>query len=296
MIPDCYIIEFPPALPASNQELKVLIGSITTRKVSRHGVEFEGLFYNSSDLARLRSSILKSEKAIIKYNPTDLSRIYVKNPHTEQFLEVMAVSQDYTQGLSLWQHKVVKQFARTSVDKVDIVALVLAKEKIQQIVEREWKTTKKGKTRTAMARWLGVGREELNEGDNQEFSRIPRDQTINHKTIHNFNQEEIINSSEDFTGDITGVSDLGSALNNDSSTPFTPGIEELDKVNNSCDVNQTPVVATTKKIGKKQRKCSKSKSSTTKITNNISTSDLDIDEWKPDLSGWDVSIGLPKKP
>ncbi|MDJ0697900.1 MAG: Mu transposase C-terminal domain-containing protein [Mastigocoleus sp. MO_188.B34] len=290
------IIEFPPALPASNQELKILIGSITTRKVSRHGVEFEGLFYNSSDLARLRSSCLKSEKVIIKYDPTDLSRIYVKNPRTEQFLEVMAVSQDYTQGLSLWQHKVVKQFAhKEGVDRVDIVALILAKEKIQKIVEREWKTTKKGKTRTAMARWLGVGREELNKDDNQEFSRTPQEQTINHTTIHNFNQEKIIDNGEDFTGEITGVSDLGSVLNNDLSPPLTPDTEELDKVNHSCDVNQTPVVATTKKIGKKQRKRSKSKSSKTKIVNNVSTNDLDIDDWKPDLSGWDVSIGLPKK-
>jgi putative transposase len=43
------INEWTPALPPSNQELKVLVGSITTRKVSRRGVEFEGLLYNSSE-------------------------------------------------------------------------------------------------------------------------------------------------------------------------------------------------------------------------------------------------------
>ncbi|MGB3654051.1 MAG: DDE-type integrase/transposase/recombinase [Rivularia sp. (in: cyanobacteria)] len=285
------ITEFPPALPASNQELKILIGSMTTRKVSRHGVEFEGLFYNSSDLARLRSSSLKSEKAIIKYDPTDLSRIYVKNPHTEQFLEVMAVSQDYTKGLSLWQHKVVKQFAREEgVDSVDIVGLVLAKEKIQQIVEREWKTTKKGKTRTAMARWLGVGNEEFKKSD-QEFSRT-REQNTNSTTDAN---EQIVDNISTKLNEMTGVSDLGSALNNDSSPLETSDTEESDKVNNNCDVNQTPFFATNKKIDSKQRKRSKRKSSTTKNINNVSTNELDIDEWKPDLSGWDVSIGLPKK-
>jgi putative transposase len=285
------ITEFPPALPASNQELKILIGSITTRKVSRHGVEFEGLFYNNSDLARLRSSSLKSEKAIIKYDPTDLSRIYVKNPHTEQFLEVMAVSQDYTKGLSLWQHKVVKQFAREEgVDSVDIVGLILAKEKIQQIVEREWKTTKKGKTRTAMARWLGVGHEELNKSD-QEFSRT-KEQTTNSTTDVN---EQIVDDST-FLNEMTGVSDLGNALNNDTLHLETPDTEESDKVNNNYNVNQTPLVATNKKINSKQRKRSKRKSSSAKNINNVSTNDLDIDEWKPDLSGWNVSIGLPKKP
>lgn len=285
------ITEFPPALPASNQELKILIGSITTRKVSRHGVEFEGLFYNSSDLARLRSSSLKSEKAIIKYDPTDLSRIYVKNPHTEQFLEVMAVSQDYTKGLSLWQHKVVKQFARfEGVDSVDIVALVLAKEKIQQIVEREWKTTKKGKTRTGMARWLGVGHEELNKSD-QEFSRTKHSQTTNSTTDVN---EQIVDSST-VLNEMTGVSDLGSALNNDSSPFETLDIEESNQINSNGDANKTDVVAAKKKICKKQRKRHLSKSSTTKITADVSNNDLDIDEWKPDLSGWNISIGLPKK-
>ena len=239
--------------------------------------------------ARLRSSSLKSEKAIIKYDPTDLSRIYVKNPQTEQFLEVMAVSQEYTKGLSLWQHKVVKQFARfESIDSVDIVALVLAKEKIQQIVEREWKTTKKGKTRTAMARWLGVGHEELNKSD-QEFSQTKHSQTTTDVN------EQTINNSTDWNK-MTGISNLGSALNNDLSPLENSDVEESDQVNNNCNVNQTPVITTNKKIDSKPRKRSKRKSSASRNINNVSISDDKIDEWKPDLSGWNVSIGLPKEP
>lgn len=289
------ITEFPPALPASNQELKILIGNITTRKVSRHGVEFEGLFYNSSDLARLRSSSLKSEKATVKYDPTDLSRIYVKDPHTGQFLEVPALSQDYTKGLSLWQHQVVKQFARTSVDNVDIVALVLAKEKIQQIVEREWKTTKKGKTRTAMARWLGVGREELKQG-NQEFFSPPQSQILNFTASPSLPEKEIIDNPKDSADKITSVSHFSSALTNYSLPLFTSDVEaeKLNKVKNNSDVSPTPVGATTKESDKNQRKRSKSKPSTAEITKKDSTSDFDTDKWNPDLSGWDVSIGLPR--
>ena len=107
--------------------------------------------------------------------------------------------------------------------------------------------------------------------------------------------EQIVDSGTDLN-EMTGVSDLGSALNNEESPLETPDTEESDKVNNNCDVNQIPVIATNKKIDSKQRKRSKRKSSATKNINNVSTSDLDIDEWKPDLSGWDVSIGLPKKP
>jgi putative transposase len=125
------LAEFPPALPPSSQELKVLIGHITERKITRRGVEFEGLIYNSYELARLRSPQEKSEKAIVKYDPTDLSRIYVFDPTSRQFLAVPALSHEYTRGLTLWQHQVVKQLARSEAEKVDIVALALAKEKIQ---------------------------------------------------------------------------------------------------------------------------------------------------------------------
>jgi putative transposase len=106
------------------------VGSITTRKVTRRGVEFEDLLYNSSELARLRSSVQSTQKATVKYDPTDLSRIYVLDPTTHQFLEVPALSLEYTKGLTLWQHQVVKQLARQEASTVDIVALSLAKEKI----------------------------------------------------------------------------------------------------------------------------------------------------------------------
>jgi putative transposase len=49
------IAEFPPALPKSNQELKILIGEVDHRVVGPHGVEFDGLFYkNPDELTRLR--------------------------------------------------------------------------------------------------------------------------------------------------------------------------------------------------------------------------------------------------
>ena len=37
--------------------------------------------------------------------------------------------------LTLWQHKVIKNLAAIEAEKVDIIALALAKDKIQEIVE-----------------------------------------------------------------------------------------------------------------------------------------------------------------
>ena len=71
------IASFPPALPVSKDELRVLIGATIERTVTRRGIEFEGLIYNSSELARLRSELKQSTKTKVKYDPTDLSRVYV---------------------------------------------------------------------------------------------------------------------------------------------------------------------------------------------------------------------------
>jgi len=249
------ITEWTPALPPSNQELKVLMGGITTRKVTRRGVEFEGLLYNSSELARLRSNYQSTEKATVKYDPTDLSCIYVLDPTTHQFLEVPALSLEYTRGLTLWQHQVVKQLARQEAETVDIVALSLAKEKIQLIVEREWNSSKKGRTRTAMARCLGIGRSGSGECSQS--------------------QETSDSSSQPHS--ISGLSDLGSTHNPNPAQESLPSPERPQ--------TSQP----------KSRRRSSTKAGGKKVNSPAQPENRDTstDNWQPDLSGWDVSIGLP---
>jgi putative transposase len=46
----------------------------------------------------------------IKYNPSDLSQIHVYDPDERLYIPVPALAQEYTQGLSLWKHKVIRNF------------------------------------------------------------------------------------------------------------------------------------------------------------------------------------------
>ncbi|MBX9256266.1 hypothetical protein H1Q63_20435 [Desmonostoc muscorum CCALA 125] len=168
--------------------------------------------------------------------------------------------------------------------KVDIVALALAKKKIQEIVEREWLLTKKGKTRSAMARWKGIGRE--------GFNRDKPEDTITATTlttsINHLIEDESNNSS------MAGISDIGSAFNlsessqlNEKNTDNSPSEVELNQelYLNSTDVNL--------KIPKK-RKHTRKQQSLSQVEQTVSINDKAADEWKPDLSGWDISIGLPE--
>ena len=160
---------------------------------------------------------------------------------THEFIEVPALNQEYTKGLTLWQHKVVKKLACQEAEKVDIVALALAKEKIQKIVEQEWKKTKKGKTRQSMARWLGIGRDGLIKEENSS-AKIPEQPEI---------EREIESTESRESKALVGISDLDSALS-----------KKKKKAQESPPKPDT-------------HSCQKES------------------EFQPDLTGWDVTYGLP---
>lgn len=125
---------FSPRLPASAQELLILLGRVEYRHVHHYGIDFLNLRYNSADLALLRHR-LGGEPAKIKYHPGDLSRLHVYDPFDQVYLSVPALADEYTQGLSLWKHRIVCAYARRHQDRVDLAALGRAKRKIQEIVD-----------------------------------------------------------------------------------------------------------------------------------------------------------------
>lgn len=148
------ITEYPPGFPSSHADLDILLGCIELRTISASGIELHSLRYNDDCLARLRRRLKKGERVRIKYDPSDLSMIHVADEDAGKFIPVPAVNQSYASGLTLWQHRVIRHFAKQrNKDNTDPVALCLAKDEIQRIVEREWETTKKTQTRQKMARY-----------------------------------------------------------------------------------------------------------------------------------------------
>ncbi|MBE9002773.1 transposase [Nostoc sp. LEGE 12447] len=291
------IAEYPPTLPLNLQDLRVLVGAVEKRVITRRGVELYGLYYNSSELARLRSNYEKEdnrrqgglrerEKATIKYDPTDLSTIYVLDPNSHQFIVVPAMNQEYTQGLTLWQHKVIKNLAAIESKRVDIIALALAKQKIQEIVEREWQKSSKGKTRKSMARWLGIGRDDL-KVDEVTFNNE------NHYSPSRNNQiktEQELSNLFNQSSEIAGISDLGN--------PDNSLINLLDNQQTELKThNQELLNNSDNKIPKTPKRQKNKTSVNPQEIENIFPSEesvIEIDNWKPDLTGWEVSIGLPK--
>ena len=156
---------FAPALPPSAAELSILLGRTATRTVQHYGIDFLSLRYNCDELITLRTR-LKGQPTKIKYHPADLSCLYAYDAFEQQYIRVPALDQAYTQGLSLWKHRLIRQVVLTEQCQVDIVALGKAKRKIQQIVE-EGRHRKRQSTRSRIARWDTAGKPSRQIGEPQ---------------------------------------------------------------------------------------------------------------------------------
>ncbi len=153
------ITQWPPALPANAELLDVTLGYTEERVVSHRGIELDHLFYNDDELALIRRTMDSRKKVIIKRNPSDLSLIHAYDEKHDRYIPVPAIDQEYTRGLTLYQHTVISRYVREELKRnVDIVALARAKAEVQDIVKREFLTAgAKGRTRKRQARFLNEG-------------------------------------------------------------------------------------------------------------------------------------------
>lgn len=160
---DELIAKHPPAYPRKLSDLNVLLGQVVWRTVQRTGVEIDGLYYRSEELASLRSRILGKQgttekKVKIKMNPEDLSIIHVQDEFKGKYIAVPAEDQEYTKGLTQFQHDVFRNFARERAkDYVKREDLISAREYIKQLVKEEWESPKRKLRGVTVARFLNHG-------------------------------------------------------------------------------------------------------------------------------------------
>jgi putative transposase len=211
------IIKFPPALPQRQEDLRILLGHVEHRIIGPSGIELFNLFYNCGDLAPLRRGS-KGKKFALKVNTADLSVIYVYDDRRDIYIPAPAVDQEYTNGLSLWQHRVITNYARKFVQQhVDIEALRRARKRIQEIVDQEWGERRRGGTRTRMARWNGIRQPDYDaalqtSGDEQVIEANKPLFAQNHQTsplrgISNIGESALFKTVESDGGIVPSITD-----------------------------------------------------------------------------------------
>jgi putative transposase len=141
---------FQPDLFEDTVALKRILLPSAERTLQARGIEWEGNFYRGAELVRLREQHGK-ERVRFKYNPDDMDCIYVRDSSSPTgWLEWRSTNPDYTRGLSLAKHRVIRQYVNAQQQQVDHFSLARAKAHIQQVVEREFVTTQKLRRRSRL--------------------------------------------------------------------------------------------------------------------------------------------------
>ena len=153
-----------PALYHDVGEIRLLLGRSAVRTIQRAGIDHLSLRYQSTELDALRRALPAGTPVALKYDPEDLGALHVQIPAAQRdpegpaWLRVPTLHQEYAGGLSLWKHRVIQGQARVERGRaVRVEALAEAKGRIQGLVEEEFRRTRRGRRRTAGARYLGVG-------------------------------------------------------------------------------------------------------------------------------------------
>lgn len=129
-----------PAVPKEKIEWKIALMKLEHGSIQKTGITRFYLTYQSPELRgilqRLRVKA-KKNKVKFKYDPNDLSRIYVYDEFEDKYYEAPCTDQEYSKGLNEYAHKVIRKKAKHEAEKVDKKALAAAKAEILKMIEEE---------------------------------------------------------------------------------------------------------------------------------------------------------------
>jgi putative transposase len=141
-------------LPDDPTRLEAILGRVDQRVLTHKGIEYEGLFYNSPELAGLRRRLGDKLTVQLRIDDSDLSHLHVLAPDNSTIFKVPCLDQDYAAGLSRWQHKICRRYARVQLNLGDSPNTWRhAKEKIADLIS-ESLLGKRKKTHAKPARFM----------------------------------------------------------------------------------------------------------------------------------------------
>ena len=122
-----------PILPESKDKLNLILTSQDSRQLSHKGIEFKGLYYNSSDITALRQLSSTPKQVTFRYDKENMGFIWVYDSINGDYIKVSCIDSDYAEGLTLRQHLAVRSTARAVGDSdQDIHSLLENKEKFRE--------------------------------------------------------------------------------------------------------------------------------------------------------------------
>ncbi|WP_334019008.1 hypothetical protein [Alteromonas sp. S015] len=154
--------------PISPKKLDLAFSQNLTRRNNDDGVVYEHIKYDSFELKQLRMQF-GNEDVQIKVDREDLSQIQVLHPIDKKFFAVDSTDQEYTQGLTYYQHMVCKRYkAKLAKESTDDVSLAYARRRIKEIIDDAFANTKRVKIAHAKSasRFNDLGQHQVGNNTN----------------------------------------------------------------------------------------------------------------------------------
>lgn len=142
-------------LPSSSVLLDAAFSKSDVRRLTKDGIEFDSLFYQSEDLRRIRESLGSEIDVEVRVMDDDLGWVMVVVPDSKTIVRVGAVAQDYATGLTRWQHTICKRYKRLRFKRDGVhLELFEAKTQIRELIARDTNLVKRA-SRTRQKRFMG---------------------------------------------------------------------------------------------------------------------------------------------
>lgn len=189
----------------------MLLGFIEHRVVTSNGIEIFGLHYNCQELSLIRRFSGTGQRELIKYDPDDISQIYCYNRRDDEFIRVPALDQEYTRGLTLWQHEAFKKYNRNVLkNELNSEGLRRTRETVQSIILEDMAALKTIAQRQKFMRLLNIGQPDYTPEDNLQ---------INDNSIE---IEQPMPDTFTYNDSFSGVSNIGSVFDEYAGDEITP--------------------------------------------------------------------------
>ena len=126
----------------SIERLDVLLGNLAYRTVHAYGIELLGLRYGDLgdhrflEMLRTRPGAGALGKVKIRFDPTDMGHIQVQDPETLRYHRVESLDPEYTTGMTLARHRVIRhEAAERTRGYITVNQLCLARDRLQKRID-----------------------------------------------------------------------------------------------------------------------------------------------------------------
>lgn len=176
----------PPVFQSSYDQLDLIAAMSRTLTIGAGGIELIGLNYSSTSVRDLKQDIGSRFKTLVKWNPDDMSFVYLQDPRSKQWMPVPSIHPNYTDGLSWIQHRLIRQHARKNhVEGGHIERLLRARQELHELWMNPLAKRNRSQDMRSAAKFVGLASNQILQSDAPlGLPALPAEKVIATEEVH----------------------------------------------------------------------------------------------------------------